>query len=99
MNLNELQKRKTELYQIAEKYGVETIYVFGSVARGESSEMSDVDFLIEMKANASAFGVGAFQFEAQKLLGRRIDVVPTFTLPKVDDKKFLRSLQAEAVAL
>ena len=99
MNLKELKKRKKQLYEIATKYGISSIYVFGSVARGESSEISDVDFLVEMKANASAFGIGAFQFEAQKLLGRQIDVVPTFTLPKIKDKNFVQSLQAEAIAL
>ena len=52
-----------------------------------------------MEPGASAFGVGAFQFEAQKLLGISIDVVPTFTLPKIEDKSFVQSLQAEAVAL
>ena len=99
MSLEELKKLKKQLYQIATKYGISNIYVFGSVARGESNEISDIDFLIEMDADASAFGVGAFQFEAQKLLGRQIDVIPTFTLPKIEDKKFLRSLQSEAVAL
>ncbi len=99
MSLEELKKVKEELYQIAAKYGISNIYVFGSVARGESSEISDVDFLIEMESGASAFGVGAFQFEAQKLLGGQIDVVPTFTLPKIEDKNFVQSLQAEAVAL
>lgn len=99
MSLEELKKLKKQLYQIAAKYGISSIYVFGSVARGESSEISDVDFLVEMEANASAFGVGAFQFEAQKLLGRQIDVVPTFTLSKIEDKNFLQSLQTEAVAL
>jgi uncharacterized protein len=99
MNLKELKKLKEQLYQIAAKYGISNIYVFGSVAREESNEISDIDFLIEMESGASAFGVGAFQFEAQKLLGRQIDVVPTFTLSKIEDKNFLQSLQSEAVAL
>jgi predicted nucleotidyltransferase len=34
--------------------------VFGSVERGESNDISDIDFLIEMDDNASALGVGAF---------------------------------------
>jgi hypothetical protein len=43
--------------------------------------------------------VGAFQFEVQKLLGIPVDVVPTFTLPKIEDKLFVQSVQADAVAL
>jgi uncharacterized protein len=99
MNLQELKKIKEQLYQIAAKHGIRKVYVFGSVARGESSPASDIDLLIEMEAGASAFGVGAFQYEVQKLLGLRVDVVPTFTLPKVEDKSFVQSVQAEAVAL
>ena len=99
MRLDELRKIKTKLYQLAAKYGIRKLYVFGSVARGESSELSDIDFLIEMESGASAFGIGAFQYEAQKMLGIEIDVVPTFTLDKVDDKDFVRAIQTEAVSL
>ena len=99
MNLKELKKIKTQLYQIANKYGIRKVYVFGSVARGESKDISDLDLLIEMEFGASAFGVGAFQYEVQKLLGVQVDVIPTFTLPKVDDKSFVQSVQGDAVAL
>lgn len=99
MKLNELKKIKAELYKIAKKHGIRKVYVFGSVARGESNPASDIDLMIEMEAGASAFGVGAFQFEAQRLLGVHVDVVPTFTLPNVKDREFVQSLQGEAVAL
>ena len=99
MQLEDIKKLKQQLYQIAAKHGISKLYVFGSVARGESSEISDVDFLIEMEANATALGIGAFQFEAQQLLGIHIDVIPTFTLPKVEDKIYVQSVQSEAVSL
>ena len=99
MRFVELKKHKKQIYQIAAKYGVKQVSVFGSVVRGESTDVSDVDFLIEMESGASAFGIGAFQFEVQKLLGIQIDVIPTFALPKVEDKAFLHSLEREAVAL
>lgn len=99
MQLEDIKKLKGQLNQIAAKYGIKKVYVFGSIARGESNESSDVDFLIEMEANASALGIGAFQYEAQQLLGVHIDVIPTFTLPKVEDKIFVQAVQSEAVAL
>ena len=99
MQLEDIKKLKQQLYQIAAKHGISKLYVFGSVARGESNEISDVDFLIEMEANATALGIGAFQFEAQQLLGIHIDVIPTFTLPKVEDKIYVQSVQSEAVSL
>ena len=66
--------------------------MFGSVARGERDDISDIDFLVE---NASAFGVGADQYEVQQLLG----IIPTFALPKVEDRSFVKSVQIEVVAL
>lgn len=99
MRLDQLKKRKKQIYQIAAQCGIKQVYVFGSVARGDDTNRSDVDFLIEMESGASAFGVGAFQFEVQKLLGIQIDVVPTFALPNIDDQGFAQSLQREAVAL
>ncbi|RME91119.1 MAG: nucleotidyltransferase [Anaerolineae bacterium] len=90
---------RQRLYQIAAKYGIRKVYVFGSVARGESTEISDVDFLIELEEGASAFGVGAFQYEAQELLGVPVDVIPTFVLARVEDKGFVQAVKSGAVAI
>jgi hypothetical protein len=99
MKMEEIKKVKQHLYDIAAKHGISKVNVFGSVARGESDDISDVDFLIEMETDASALGVGAFQYEVQELLGIHIDVIPTFALSKVEDKTFVRSVQSKAVAL
>lgn len=99
MQLEEIKKMKQQLYQIAAKHGISNIYVFGSVARGESKDVSDVDFLIEMDENVSAFGVGAFQYEVQQLLGTKIDVIPTFALNNVKDQAFVHSVRSDSVAI
>ena len=99
MQIEDLKQAKQKLYQIAARHGISRVFVFGSVARGEGTDISDVDFLIEMDESVSALGVGAFQYEAQQLLGIHIDVIPTFALQKVDDQDFVRSVQADAVAL
>ena len=50
--------------------------VFGSVARGEADERSDVDFLVEMERKAEPPGdLGGLVMDLQDLLGRRVDVV------------------------
>jgi hypothetical protein len=99
MRIEEIKNVKEQLNQIAAKYGISKMYVFGSVARGDDSEISDVDFLVEMDDNASALGIGGFQFEVQQLLGLEIDVIPTFALPSVDDQDFVQNIQSEAVPL
>jgi predicted nucleotidyltransferase len=49
MNIHELLRQKREdILQIASRHGVTRIRIFGSAARGESSEDSDIDFLIEV---------------------------------------------------
>jgi hypothetical protein len=75
------------------------VYVFGSVVRGEISESSDIDFLVDLEAGASALGLGGFQYEVQQLLGVEVDVIPTFALAHVEDIDFVKNVQAEAVAL
>jgi uncharacterized protein len=99
MQIEELKQVKQKVYQIAARHGISRVFVFGSVARGEDTDVSDVDFLIEMDDDVSALGVGAFQYEVEQLLGIHIDVIPTFALQKVDDQDFIRAVQADAVAL
>lgn len=94
MRIDELKDQKENLYQIAAKYGIRKLYVFGSVARGQDAEVSDVDFLIGMEEDASALGVGGFQYDAQQLLGVEIDVILTFALPAVEDRDFFHNIQA-----
>ena len=70
-----LQKKKTEILRIAEKHGVLQIRVFGSVARDEATEKSDVDFLVEVGPRHSAFFPGGLVADLEELLGRKVDVV------------------------
>ena len=99
MKFERLVHYAEQINEIAAKYHIQKVYVFGSVARRESDETSDVDFLIEMEEGASALGVGGFQYEVQKLLGVNIDVIPTYVLPSVDDRDFVLNIQAEAIAI
>lgn len=99
MNLKQIQKFTPQLFQIAQKHGISRIYVFGSVARGETTSKSDVDFLVEMQAGASLFGAAGFGYEAEKLLGVPVDVVPLSVLPQVEDQSFATAIQREAISL
>lgn len=50
--------------------------IFGSVARGESEEGSDIDFLVQMEPGRSVFDLAALTVDLEVLLGREVDVVP-----------------------
>ena len=99
MNFDQIQKLAPQLIQIDQKHVIAKIYVFGSMARGNSTPKSDVDFLVEMQAGASLFGVAGFGYEAEKLLGIPVDVVPLSTLPQVEDREFVMNIKKDAIAL
>ena len=46
-----LQERREEILEIAAKHGAFNVRVFGSVARGEETENSDIDIVINQKIN------------------------------------------------
>ena len=71
-----LLERREEILEIAAKHGAFNVRVFGSVARGEETENSDIDFLIDYDINkiSSWFPVGLIH-DLEDLLGRKVDVV------------------------
>lgn len=76
MNARELVRAKRdEILRIAAKHGARNVRVFGSVARGEADQASDVDFLVEMESGRSLLDLGGLQVELESLLGCRVDVV------------------------
>ncbi|MEN8243141.1 MAG: nucleotidyltransferase domain-containing protein [Chloroflexota bacterium] len=99
MDINHQKKAKKQLIEIGSRYRITKIYVFGSVARGESTPNSDVDFLIEMQEGASMLGVGGFIHDASKLLDVEVDAIPMSILQKIKDQNFISQVQSEAVAL
>lgn len=76
MTMDELLKDKRErIFRLCAKYGARNVRVFGSVARGQADERSDVDFLVELEPGRSLFDLGGLQYELEALLGCRVDVV------------------------
>ena len=76
MGIDEILKEKREeIVRIARKHGVAKVQVFGSVARGEANESSDIDFLIEVAGPTPPWFPGGLVADLEELLGRRVDVV------------------------
>lgn len=78
---DQLQQRRTEILAIAKQHGAFNVRIFGSVARGEEQEDSDIDFLIDYDLTkiSSWFPVGLIQ-DLEKLLNRKVDVVTSKSL-------------------
>ena len=76
MTLREVvQGKREEILRIARIHGARNVRVFGSAARGDASQTSDVDFLVEMEPGRSLLDLGGLQYELEALLGCRVDVV------------------------
>ena len=70
-----LRAKRDEILQICAKYGARNVRVFGSVARGEADEQSDIDLLVEFDPNRSLLDHAGLWVELQELLGVKVDVV------------------------
>lgn len=70
-----IETHREELRTLAQRYGIRSIKVFGSMARDDADDDSDVDLLVETGPETSGFALGALLMDAQDLLGRRVDVV------------------------
>ena len=75
--------------------GAVDIRVFGSVARGDETETSDVDLLVDLEADAGLFALLRMQSAAEAILGRSVDVAPISGLKPDVAERVLR----EAVPL
>ncbi len=60
---------------VAERYGIESIVLFGSYARGEAAAESDIDLLISYEKLTGAFALGGVYAELEEALGKPVDVV------------------------
>jgi len=74
--LNEfLKKKRKEILRIAAKHGAQNVRIFGSAARGEADEQSDIDFLVDMEPGRSLLDMGGLLMDLEALLQRPVDVV------------------------
>ena len=91
-----LSEKREEILQIAAKHGAHNVRIFGSVARGEDDEKSDIDFLIDYDLSKISpwFPSGLMQ-DLQSILGRKVDIV---TVEGLKERIRERVLE-EAIAL
>jgi predicted nucleotidyltransferase len=61
-----LEQNRDEILRLAARYGATDVRVFGSVARGEAHEGSDVDFLVRMEPGRSIFDLAALVAELKR---------------------------------
>jgi predicted nucleotidyltransferase len=94
-SLQAIQNKREAVLAIAEAYQAKHVRVFGSVARGEDADGSDIDLLVAFGPDASLFRHAALERELSTLLGTQVDVVSDRGLrPDVRDL-----IESEAIPL
>ena len=66
---------REKILQLANQYGARQVRVFGSVARRQDDDESDIDFLVDMEPGRSLFDLGGLLVDLEKLLNSKVDVV------------------------
>ena len=80
---------------IAASYGIQSMHLFGSYARGEATEISDVDLLIDRGNVCSGFVLGGLYADLRDGLQRELDLVTT----QGADTDFLHRIQPDEVLI
>lgn len=90
-----LRRHRSAILEHAVRRGASNVRVFGSVARGDDTESSDVDLLVDLEPSVGVVGLAGLRRELTELLDVDVDVVPSGSL-----KPQLRTeIEREAIAL
>jgi len=84
-----IHEKRSEILQVAARHGASNVRVFGSVARGDDTDSSDLDLLVTATANASAWLPAGLVADLETLLGRKVDVVTEGSLHRLLRRRIL----------
>ena len=76
----EIQEIQKKILPLLKESGVLRSSIFGSVARGEANENSDVDILIELPENKSMFDLVRLEAKLEALLHKKVDLVTYYSV-------------------
>ncbi|HJB59123.1 MAG TPA: nucleotidyltransferase domain-containing protein [Candidatus Faecalibacterium faecipullorum] len=100
-----IRQLEERIAPVAKKYGLRAVYLFGSYARGEAREDSDVDLIVDTTGTAlkSLLGLGALYCELEDALGKKIDLITVSSLEQPaqmpHEETFRRTVWKEKVNL
>jgi predicted nucleotidyltransferase len=95
LSRQDIFQRREQIIAVAKRYGASDLRIFGSVARGDVTPESDVDFLVRFEPGRSLFDQGGLLMELRELLGVNVDVVSEGALTG----RFGQIVRQEAVPL
>lgn len=75
IRLDQIRRQRDAILQLAAKYGIRRIRLFGSVARAEAGPESDLDVLVDFEPGRSLLDQVGFEQDLEALLGCRVEVL------------------------
>lgn len=90
--INEIKEKTVP---IAKEFGIKSMSLFGSYARGDANDNSDVDIFIDKGKMKSLIRYYMFVQELEKVLNCHVDVVTT----GIEDKEFLQQIMIDGVLI
>lgn len=90
-----IKTHRRELLALAERKGLRNVRVFGSMARGDADETSDVDLLVTLPPRTSGFALAGLKLDFEAILGRQVDVLTEGSL----HENFRNRVLSEAIPL
>ncbi len=97
LTITEIQKRVTPILR---EYDVKEAFLFGSYARGEATENSDVDIRVDKghSKKLTGFAMGGFYLDLKEALGCELDLLTS--IPKGElSKAFIANLKKDEVKI
>lgn len=93
--IDSLKTHRDDILRICAKHGAKNVRVFGSAARGEADEDSDIDLLVDLEPGCSLLDLGGLWYDLNEALGVKVDVFTVNSLREEVRERVLR----EAVPL
>ena len=88
--VNSLEEVKKLAIPVLKRYNIKKAAVFGSFARGDAKENSDIDLLVKYKEGTSLFDVVRLQNDLETVLGRKVDLVSYDFIDKYIKERVLK---------
>ncbi len=85
-----LKSKKEEILKLAEIHGAYNVRIFGSVARGEANEKSDIDFLVDFRPEVGLMEWSSLWIALEDLLGYKVDIATEKVLKEGIKQRALR---------
>jgi len=90
-----ITEKRDAILEIARRYGASDVRIFGSVARGDAVERSDLDILVRLEPGRTLLDQGGLLMDLRDLLGVKVDVITEGAL----EGRFGQIVRREAVPL